>query len=122
MNVGQHLKGGGSGRGDFNPFIQPKHVSKTGTSFKVLAVREVNTPPRKATKDKPASGGFNGIMVDIKNGQGKFCLPIRYDRLDLDSICKQMKSEDTDDWIGKNVKLISVKGKKGGTFVNVAQR
>ncbi len=121
VNIGQHLKAGGRGS-DFNPIIQPRDVSKKGSRFKVLAVREVNSPPRKATKDKPASQGFNGLFIDLKNGTKKYALPVRYDRFDLDNIVAQMKSEDTDDWIGRDLKLIAVKGKKGGTFVNVAKK
>lgn len=118
VNVGQHIKS--SGQGDLNPFIQPEDVSKRGSVFTIIGAREVNSPARPKTKDKKASNGFFGLMLDIKNGTKKYCLPVRYDRFDLAKLCKQMKSEDTDDWMGRKVKLIKVEGSKGGTFVNVA--
>jgi hypothetical protein len=118
VNVGQHIKS--AGQGDRNPFIQPEHVSAKGSVFVIVGAREVNSPPRKASKDKKASNGFFGLMVDIKNGSKKFCLPVRYDRFDLAKLCKQMKSEDTDDWMGRKLKLVKVQGSKGGHFVNVA--
>lgn len=113
VNVGKHMAT--TGTGDFNPFIKTKDVGKKGGSFTIIGVHELNTPARKASKDKPASKGFYGLMVDIKNGTKKFCLPVAYDRYDLPKIVKQLKSEDTDDWMGKKVKLV-VKG----NFVNVA--
>jgi hypothetical protein len=118
VNVGQHVKS--SGQGDRNPFIQPEDVSKKGSTFTVVGAREVNSPAHPRTKDKKASNGFFGLMLDIKNGTKKYCLPVRYDRFDLAKLCKQMKSEDTDDWLGKKVKLVRVNGSQGGQFVNVA--
>lgn len=119
MNVGSYRKAGGGG--DFNPFITSKDVGKSA-KFKVIGVRELHTPPRKASKGKKASAGFDGLMVDLKNGTHKYCLPVRFDRFDLGNICDQMKSEDTDDWIGGTLKLVTAKGKKGGVFVNVAKK
>lgn len=119
VNVGKHMTGAGTG--DRNPFIQAEQVSVKGTKFTIISVREVNSPARKAAKGKKASNGFHGLMIDVKNGTHKYCLPVRYDRFDLANIVKQMKSEDTDDWMGKKIKLIRVKGSQGGNFVNVAQ-
>jgi hypothetical protein len=105
MNVGSYMKNTG---GDRLEFIKPKDIGK-GCSVKILAVREVHTP--KTDKSK----GFDGLFLDVKNGKGKFAMGIKFDSYDLPKIAKQLKSTETDDWIGQSIKVVP-----SGIFVNVA--
>jgi hypothetical protein len=110
MNVGGYMKDSG---GERLPFIKASDVRK-GCSVKILAIREVHSPK------SPTSKGFDGLFLDVKNGKGKFAMGVRFDSFDLPNISKQLRSTETDDWIGQSIKLITKKGSKGGMFVNVA--
>ena len=44
-----------------------------------------------------------------------------FDRWDIGALALQLKSEETDDWVGQQVRFITRKGQKGGTFINVEQ-
>lgn len=105
MNVSAFNTGGNQEQLDFLP---AKVVGK-GTTGKVLAARAVKTP------------NFNGLFLDVKIGNTKYSYGVSFDRFDLGAICAQMGSEETDDWIGNNLRFITKKGKKKGqVFVNVA--
>jgi hypothetical protein len=118
VNIAQYIQPGAGG--ERLPFIQPEDVPLKGASYKIIGCREVNSAPRAASKGKKASRGFHGLMLDIKNGTRKYCLPLAFDRFDIGKAAKQLKADDTDDWIGQSIKLVKAKGTKGGWFVNVA--
>ena len=108
MKVGAYIK---DGAGDRLPFIQAKNVGLKGAKVKIIQVRAVSTPK------------FNGLFLDVKLKDKKYSLPARFDRpIDLGNIVRQMGSDDTDDWPGQSLKLITARGKKGGMFVNVARK
>ena len=62
---------------------------------------------------------FNGLVMDFKNGKAKFSFLASFERWDIAAMARQLRSDETDDWVGQQVRFISRKGKKGGTFVNV---
>lgn len=109
MNVGQYAGSGGAG--DYPPLLDAKlfkKLAKGGRVIgKVLAVRQVNSPR------------FKGLALDMKNGTQKFGFLTGFDRFDIGAIVRQLKSDETDDWIGQTLKFVTKKGSKGGTFVNV---
>ena len=74
---------------------------------KMISCREVNSPK------------FKGLVMNFKNGKTKFSFLARFDRWDIGAIARQVGSEETDDWIGQQVRFIMRKGQKGGTFINV---
>lgn len=109
MNVGQYA--GSSGGGDYPPLLDAKLFKKLQKSGKVigkvLAVRQVNSPK------------FKGLGLDLKNGTQKFGFLCGFDRFDIGAIVRQLKSDETDDWIGESIAFITKKGNDGRTFVNV---
>jgi len=109
MNVGQYNQGAAGNR---LPLLDPKLFRKlqdrTGhVTGKMLACSEVKTPK------------FKGLVLNFKTGTTKYTFLANFDRWDISGICAQLKSEDTDDWIGESVRFVAKKGKKGGTFINV---
>lgn len=109
MNIGSHIQGGATG--DYLPLLDPKlfnKLQKKGiVSGKMIACRNINTPK------------FAGLAMDFKAGERKFAFLARFDRWDVTAIAKQLKSEETDDWIGETVRFIAKKSSKGQVFVNV---
>jgi hypothetical protein len=107
MNVGAYVQ---SGQGERNPFISAKDVGKA-SKWKIIACRPLKTPK------------FNGLMLDLKNADRKRAFGVSFERFDLGAIVAQVGSDDTDDWVGCQIALVSKKGKNGKTtFVNVAQK
>lgn len=109
MNIGSYVQG--SAGGNYPPPLDAKlfkKLQKSGrVTGKVLAVRVINSPK------------FKGLALDMKNGVQKFGFLTGFDRYDIGAIVRQLKSEETDDWIGETISFIAKKGSKGGTFVNV---
>lgn len=109
MNIGSHIQEGAIG--DYLPLLDPKlfkKLQKKGiVTGKMLACRSVNTPK------------FNGLAMDFKASNRKFSFLARFDRWDVTAIAKQLKSEETDDWIGGNLRFVAKKSSKGQVFVNV---
>jgi len=62
---------------------------------------------------------FEGLVMEFKNGPAKFLFLASFERWDIAAIVRQLGSEETDDWLGQQVRFIIRKGQKGGTFVNV---
>ena len=121
MNVGAYASNAG---GDFPPPLDikafNKNKDKRGTvSGKVLAVREINTPGGKKKKDGTKSKPFHGIALDVKVNGTKYGFLTSFDRFDVGAIVKQLGSEESDDWLGRDLKFVSKKGNKGGIFINV---
>jgi hypothetical protein len=109
MNVGAHVQEGSSG--DYLPLLDPKlfkKLQKKGIVVgKMIACRNINTPK------------FKGLAMDFKAGNQKFAFLARFDRWDITALANQLKSEETDDWIGENVRFVSKKSSQGQVFVNV---
>lgn len=109
MNIGAHIQEGATG--DYLPLLDPKLFKKLQrkgiVTGKVLACRSINSPK------------FAGLAMDFKAGTEKFSFLARFDRWDVTAIAKQLKSEETDDWIGSNLRFIAKKSSKGQIFVNV---
>lgn len=107
MDVGSYVK---SGAGERNEFITAKEVGK-GIKVKILSANPVTTPK------------FSGLIMNFKLPNGKKrAYGVRFDGYDLAAIVAQTNSSDTDDWLGMTLALVTKKGAKGGTFVNVAQK
>jgi hypothetical protein len=66
-----------------------------------------------------ASPKFKGLAMEFKNGTAKFSFLASFERWDIAAIVRQLGSEETDDWLGQQVRFNIRKGQKGGTFVNV---
>jgi len=66
-----------------------------------------------------ASPKFKGLAMEFKNGTVKFLFLASFERWDIAAVVRQLGSEETDDWLGQQVRFIIRKGQKGGTFVNV---
>jgi hypothetical protein len=66
-----------------------------------------------------ASPKFKGLAMEFKNGTAKFSFLASFERWDIAAIVRQLGSEETDDWLGQQVRFIIRKAQKGGTFVNV---
>lgn len=108
MNVGQYNQSGG----DRLPLIDSamfKRLQKNGkVTGKILAVRQITAPK------------FKGLALDFKNGTEKFGFLTAFDRFDIGAIIAQLGSEETDDWIGQNLRFVTKKAKTGNkVFVNV---
>ena len=65
-----------------------------------------------------ASPKFQGLAMEFKNGTTKFSFLASFERWDIAAMARQLGSEETDDWVGQQVRFIARKGQKGGTFVN----
>lgn len=102
MNVGHYV----TNAFEQHEFVSGKDVGKSCVA-KILEVKPVKTPK------------FDGLFLTLKIGAEKRTLGVSFERFDIGSICKQIKSDETDDWIGENITLIT---KKVGriVYVNVA--
>ena len=109
MNIGPYVKN--SRRQERLPLLDAslfgKLQKKGVVTGKMISCREVNSPK------------FKGLVMNFKNGKTKFSFLARFDRWDIGAIVRQLGSEETDDWLGKQVRFIPRKGQKGGTFINV---
>lgn len=107
MNVGGYA---GAAQADRLPLLDGKLFKKLQkgdtVTGKMIACREIKSP------------NFKGLAMDFKNGTTKFSFLARFDRFDIGALVLQCDSEETDDWIGQNVKFITKKANKG-VFVNV---
>jgi len=66
-----------------------------------------------------ASPRFKGLVMEFKNGTVKFSFLASFERWDIAAIVRQLGNEETNDWLGQQVRFNIRKGQKGGTFVNV---
>lgn len=108
MNVGKHVNDSGDG---YLPLLDAKLFKKLqkkgAVSAKMIACREVKSPK------------FEGLAMDFKGTTQKFSFLARFDRWDITALAKQLKSDETDDWIGEIVRFVAKKSSKGQIFVNV---
>jgi hypothetical protein len=74
---------------------------------RMISCRQVSTPK------------FKGLVMEFKKGTSKFSFLASFERWDIGAMAGQLGSDETDDWVGQQVRFISRKGQKGGTFVNV---
>jgi len=109
MNIGSYVNNGGQQERlpllDANLF---RKLQKKGVvAGKMISCRQVTSPK------------FRGLAMDFKNTKTKFSYLASFERWDIGAIVRQLGSEETDDWLGQQVRFIIRKGQKGGTFVNV---
>jgi hypothetical protein len=108
MKVTKYVKSGG--QQERLPLLDDRlfrKLQKKGVvTGKMISCRQVNTPK------------FTGLVMEFKNGTTKFSFLTSFERWDIAAIAHQLRSDETDDWIGQQVRFISRKGQKG-TFVNV---
>ena len=116
MDLSKYKNTGGSG--DYLPLLDDKQFKKQQdakgiVTAKILAVREIKNGGKK--KD------WNGIALDMKCKSGaKYSFLTSLEGYDIGAMIDQMKADDSDDWIGNNMKFITKKGKTGNKlFVNV---
>jgi len=109
MKVGSYVNNGG--QKERLPLLDDRlfmKLQKKGVvSGKMISCRQVTSPK------------FKGLVMDFKNGTAKFSFLASFDRWDIAAIIHQLGSEETDDWLGQQVRFIIRKGEKGGTFINV---
>src|SRR5262249_30190090 len=85
-----------------------KTLQKKGVVIgKMISCRHVTLPK------------FKGLVMEFKNGTAKFLFFASFERWDIAAIVRQLGSEETEDWVGRQVRFIMRQGQKGGTFVNV---
>lgn len=89
----------------------PASVVGNGVLGKILEVRGLKTPD------------FNGLIMTVKIKGTKYVHFLRYDGLDLVFTAQQLKENDTDEWLGRDLKFVAKPGmdKKGKAkkYVNV---
>jgi len=109
MKVGPYVKNGG--QPERLPLLDAslfrKLQKKGAVTGKMISCRQVDSPK------------FKGLVMDFKNRTAKFSFLASFERWDIGAIVRQLGSEETDDWLGKQVRFIPRKGQKGGTFINV---
>jgi hypothetical protein len=109
MKVGSYVNNGG--QQERLPLLDAslfRKLQKKGVvTGKMISCRQVNSPK------------FKGLVMNFKNGTTKFSFLASFERWDIGAIVRQLGSEETDDWLGKQVRFIMRKGQKGGTFINV---
>jgi len=109
MNVGSYMNNGG--QQERLPLLDAslfRKLQKKGVvAGKIISCRQVNSPK------------FKGLAMDFKNGTAKFSFLASFERWDIGAIVRQLGSEETEDWLGQQVRFIIRKGQKGGTFINV---
>lgn len=101
MNVGHYA----ANSFEQHDFVNAKDVGK-GCTAKILEVKPVKTAK------------FDGLFLTLKIGAVKRTLGLAFERFDIGAVCKQVGSDETDDWIGENIKLVTKKSGKT-TYVNV---
>lgn len=101
--------GGFVQEGEQHPWFDAAACKKAKGVAKVLGVRRVST------------ANLNGLVLELKAGDKKYAYSVRFDRFDLGAIVGQLGTDETDDWLGKSIKFVVKKGKKGAKFVNVAR-
>ena len=109
MNVGSYVNNGGQQKRlpllDASLF---RKLQKNGVvTGKIISCRQANSPK------------FKGLVMEFKNGAAKFSFLASFERWDIGAIVRQLGSEETDDWLGQQLRFIIRKGQKGGTFINV---
>jgi hypothetical protein len=109
MNVASYVKNGNQqGRLPLLDASLFRKLQKKGVvTGKMLSCRQVNSPK------------FKGLVMEFKCGATKFAYLAGFDRWDIGALALQLGSEETDDWVGRQVRFIMRKGQKGGTFINV---
>jgi hypothetical protein len=109
MKVGAYVKNGG--QRERLPLLDAslfKKLQKKGVvTGKMISCRQVNSPK------------FKGLVMELKNRTAKFSFLASFERWDIAAIVRKLGSEETDDWLGQQVRFNIRKGQKGGTFVNV---
>jgi len=109
MKVGAYVNSGG--RQERLPLLDDRlfrKLQKKGVvTGKMISCRQVASPK------------FKGLAMEFKNGTAKFLFLASFERWDIAAMVRQLGSEETDDWLGQQVRFIIRKGQKGGTFVNV---
>jgi hypothetical protein len=109
MNVTKYIKSGG--QRERLPLLDNRlfrRLQKKGVvTGKMISCNQVATPK------------FKGLAMEFKNGASKFSFLASFERWDIAAMARQLGSDETDDWVGQQVRFISRKGQKGGTFVNV---
>jgi len=109
MKVGAYVKNGA--QQERLPLLDDRlfrKLQKKGVvTGKMISCRQVTSPK------------FKGLAMEFKNGTAKFSFLASFERWDIAAIVRQLGSEETDDWLGHQVRFNIRKGQKGGTFVNV---
>jgi hypothetical protein len=109
MKVGKYVNSGG--QQERLPLLDNrlfrKFQKKGVVTGKMISCRQVTSPK------------FKGLAMEFKNGTAKFSFLASFERWDIAALVRQLGSEETDDWLGQQVRFIIRKGQKGGTFVNV---
>ena len=108
MNIGPYVKN--SRRQERLPLLDAslfgKLQKKGVVTGKMISCRQVNSPK------------FEGLVMDFKSGTTKFTFLASFERWDIGALALQLGSEETDNWVGQQVRFITRKGQKGGTFIN----
>jgi hypothetical protein len=109
MKVGQYTSGN-----ERDEFLSLKDGQKA--TVKIIRVSE----PIKTDK-------FNGLFLTVKMGDKKFAKSLSFGNgaIDLNNVCRQLGTDETDDWPGESIQVVGVKASKKNdagkypVFVNV---
>jgi hypothetical protein len=92
------------------PYLAEKQVGRQATAT-ILEARPVTT------------SGFSGIVLTVKLRNKNYAYPLSFRKFDIKAVFAQLKSAETDDWIGEHVTFVTRKWKtrneKASTFVSV---
>ena len=109
MKVGKYVNSGG--QQERLPLLDDRlfrRLQKKGVvTGKMISCKQIASPK------------FRGLAMQFKNGTAKFSFLASFERWDIAAMVQQLGSEETDDWLGQQVRFNDGKGQKGGTFVNV---
>ena len=109
MNVASYVNNGG--QQERLPLLDASLFSKLQKKGvvigKIISCRQVTSPK------------FKGLAMDFSSGAAKFSFLASFERWDIGAIVRQLGSEETDDWLGQQVRFIIREGQKGETFINV---
>src|SRR5271167_1498098 len=82
------------------PYLAEKQVGKHATAT-ILDAQPVKT------------SDFNGIVLTVQLRNKKYAYPLSFARQpDVKAICAQLKSTESDDWIGKQIAFATEKGNR----------
>lgn len=109
MNVKTYVNN--SGQQERLPLLDAnlfRRLQKKGVvTGKMISCKDIKSPK------------FKGLVMEFKNGAAKFSFLASFERWDIGAIARQLGSEETDDWVGQQLRFTMRKGQKGGTFINV---
>src|SRR6516162_1974549 len=105
MKVAPYVKN--SGQQERLPLLDDRlfrKLQKKGVvTGKMISCRQITSPK------------FKGLAMEFTSGRAKFSFLASFERWDIPAIVRQLGTDETDEWIGRQVRFIMRQGQKGGT-------